>query len=137
VLEAIDKVFRLSLDLQPGWLDGYGEVPSEPARRYAWNYLNVLERGDVHSPAVFPVPEGGYELEWNHKGLSIRIYNDERVEFFVSEINDSPRSYFYDYLTWDPKGWPDVTDMARWTWQLLDLPVREEHYCHGCDHGND
>lgn len=63
---AIGQQLRHLTDLQPGWLDGDGEVPTRrtlvAAADLAWY---MIEHVGVDRPYLFPTPHGSVNLEWD------------------------------------------------------------------------
>lgn len=122
--QAMGKVGQLRRDLEDDW-DSYGAIaPKFPADHYAVVLLTDLAVTDYESPApwVFPLVEGGYQLEWED-GLEVRIYNDERVDFFWAgehALEDS--SFAIEYYSQDFDRYPAYSDMVKWILALLDRP---------------
>ncbi|WP_448640279.1 hypothetical protein [Geodermatophilus sp. URMC 63] len=82
--------------LERGWLDGSGEPVAPVALEMAGDVLRRIARRGWRPPGVFPLIEGGVQLEWgptaltpNVEALSVEIRNDATTHvFLVTYVNE-------------------------------------------------
>jgi len=87
-------------DLDPGWLDGEGELISRLAIAKAKNRLGAWLSKGAAPPSVFPTPEGGVQAQWSSENLlmtitfkpdgAVRLYAKNRVTREVTRITLEP-----------------------------------------------
>ena len=67
---SIRKRLEVISRLQPGWLDGTGEIP-RPVHRQRVERLCywLLEHTGLDRPFVYPTSSGGLQLEWDIESL--------------------------------------------------------------------
>ena len=80
------------MGLPPGW-DSYGALsPTREALQYAWMAVSALVEQDIRSPfpvpQVFPVPNGGVQLEWHSPRASLEWEIDADAEGGVFVFDD-------------------------------------------------
>ncbi|CCQ47184.1 hypothetical protein ARTSIC4J27_3164 [Pseudarthrobacter siccitolerans] len=78
--------------LNPGWLDGDGEIIELPSIEFARDLLGTLQEERLAQPAVFPTEAGGVQLEWlsQQRHIAITVEPDLTIEaFFLDASTDS------------------------------------------------
>jgi hypothetical protein len=67
-----------------------GETPFEIAVRRAGDILIELLRENVAPPLVYPTPEGGIQLEWEHGGRDISVNIDTNGAACMHAMGEKP-----------------------------------------------
>jgi hypothetical protein len=74
-LDPLDVSSRLEelRKLQDGWLDGRGVVPSPSGLDWFAKVFKKFYPGDLPLPYIYPVAEGGIQLEWSIQPREITL----------------------------------------------------------------
>jgi hypothetical protein len=81
--------------LEANW-DGYGAKPiDKPALALATRFVNAMSSMGLPAPEIFPVPDGGVQLEWavGPMELEIEIEPGRQGVVFVGDDADSGRRF--------------------------------------------
>lgn len=84
-------------EVQPGWLEGEGEVPSAELWRVSEEFIYEIVQGGLPEPLIYLTPSGGLSLEWMQHGHfapwapSVEIRPDFRAELHTCNL-DGPDS---------------------------------------------
>lgn len=92
VFESADRPWSRRLvelaALQPGWLDGAGAAVSVPALELAQVLLKQLSEAALVTPKVYPMPDGGVQLEWQvpRRVTSVEVSPDLAIEVYSVDV---------------------------------------------------
>jgi len=77
-------------ELAPGWLDGRGLPPSKEALQATESLLLKLLESGLPRPGIFPMPDGGVQLEWGGSsgGLEIEVASVGSVTLYHEDEDD-------------------------------------------------
>ena len=83
-------------NLEPGWLDGDGEVPSSQSLAIAEDIFDFLCEFNI-GVKMFPTPTGGVSIEVMHDGLNIDImvHDKKLIEVFMTITGED--DYIWEY----------------------------------------
>lgn len=70
--------FQELRQIRPGWLQGVGEVPTASFLKDVEDLAGRFVEAGTDRPYVYPMPDGGIQLEWD--GISFSISPGLRVE---------------------------------------------------------
>ena len=77
-MKFVDRLNEL-LSLQDGWYDdNKGIAPTEQLVQLVTAVVvHLLERNSLLEPQISPVPDGGIDLSWEHKGIYCTVGEEE------------------------------------------------------------
>lgn len=116
-LDPLDVPSRLDAlrTLQDGWLDGEGLAPSASGLDWFATALKEFYPGDLPSPYIYPVAEGGGQLEWSipPREISLEIlFSDHSAAWHSLDLEtdeEELRSLNLD----DPSAWSWLAERLR------------------------
>lgn len=83
VLERLEELGNIS----DGWLDGTGVAPNEYAMSWCkQNLLVMMDMFGIKRPCLFPIPDGGIEVEWSSEKADITLYVGGEDNSIVLEV---------------------------------------------------
>jgi hypothetical protein len=117
-LDALDFASRFEelKKLKDGWLDGAGRSPSHEGIEWLARVLNDRYPTSLPLPYVYPVPEGGVQLEWSMKRreISLEVDFDSRSAEWHSLDLDTNEEEQKDL---------NLTNDADWSWLITRLTI--------------
>lgn len=108
-LDPLDVPSRLDAlrTLRDGWLDGKGVAPSPAGLDWFAKAFNASYPDDLPSPYIYPVAEGGIQLEWSIRPREISLeilFSDHSAAWHCLDLEtdeEDSRSLNLD----DPSDW--------------------------------
>lgn len=87
---AVDQINELR-QLGDGWDGRHGRVPTDLASVAAVYVVHIVAVGHNARPQVFPLPDGGLQVEWHYSGNDVEVEIEADGSMHVLAIDSDQR----------------------------------------------